>query len=614
MNILQPHHVVLGALALPLLLAPPAFAAQGEIHYGALIDQRGETLVMEYKGPAGVQFFTCDIDTTKCTNYGTTTPTLFPSVLGSSVYVKSSDGRLAVKPFALGTMAYYFLYDISGTVPVKRAIIPYTQLGATVYISKNNDAVIFRQGRTFTRYDIATQKIRSLTLAQDLAFLSISPSGSYITGYNYGALIHELWRFSDGAKLTSPSSMQSYLEFSEDETQLAFLDDVDGFKTLYTMGTGDLGKPNPASLTELTTPKTETEDYLYVGNTLYYLANVSDPSRYDLFMYNASSKKTMLVEKDVSYGDFLKRVRGTTHSYLAYLKTNGRNTDLVLYSANPGEKTTFAPVAASPASTKVTRVETSYAGRNGVLLSPANTSGKHNLFIWMHGGPQRQVALAYHPYLSYAVYDELLERLAEGGNYVYKIDYTGSSGYGADFRKALDMKIGDVEITDIRNTIAAIKKDKSIDKVYLIGNSYGGYMALRSVVDIPQLIAGAISINGVSDWYGLIQSIPSSPFKDLFNGVPDTTNLAAYFKASVFTGMDKLTTKDKVLVVWGEQDSTVPVSQSTHYIEYAKAQGVNVSSLSFPDEEHILRGRTTLDTLCSTITSTFGIKGVTCHL
>ena len=139
-------------------------------------------------------------------------------------------------------------------------------------------------------------------------------------------------------------------------------------------------------------------------------------------------------------------------------------------------------------------------------------------------------------------------------------------------------------------------------------------MALRGIVDTPKTLAGVISINGVSDWYGLIQQIPSSPFKDLFNGVPDTHNLDAYLQASVFTGMEKLSKDDKVLVVWGEQDSTVPVWQSTKYVEYAKSKKVNIATLNFPTEEHIIRARKSLDTLCKSIVSTFDIPSVSCRL
>jgi poly(3-hydroxybutyrate) depolymerase len=613
MRYTQLSFLTVSALALVGFAHTTPYAHAGEINFGSLKDQKGDTLLLEYKGPAGTRYFSCDAQTAKCKSHGASTPELFPSILGSKVYVRSADGTRAVRTMVAGSKIYYFLYDISGSKPKKLGLIPYLKTGATVSFSKDGSAVLFKNGLSYTRYDVATKKLSSVTLGQELAFLNISPKASYVTGYNYGTQVHELWRFSDGKKVSGPSAMQSYLEFSEDESKVAFLDDVDGFRTLFTMDAKELGSSAPKSRAQITKPKTETEDYLFVGTTLYFMANVDGPLEWDLFSHSAG--KTTLIDTDVSYGDFLKRVVTEEHTYLAYLKTNGRNANLNLIAPNPGEKRELTPVKASPLPTAVSREVEVYGKRTGVLLSPTEESTKkRNLFIWMHGGPQRQVAKEYHPYLSYAVYDELLERLVAGGNYVYKIDYTGSTGYGAEFKKALDMKIGDVEMKDIKNAIADIKKDKSIDKVYLIGNSYGGYMAFRGIVGMPDVIDGAVSINGVSDWYGLIDAIPSSPFRELFNGVPDTHNLDAYLKASVFTGMEKLTSKDKVLVVWGELDSTVPVSQSTKYLEYAKAKGVNVSSLSFPDEDHIIRKRSNLDKLCSAVKNTLDLDKVSCTL
>ncbi len=600
-------------LALTCSVSIPAYAAQSEINFGSLKEQKGDTLLMEYKGPAGTRYFTCSATKTTCKSRGTTTPALFPSIKGSKIYTKSTDGTKAVRTMVSGTTVYHLLYDLSGKKPKKLAQINYATQGATVSFAKDNGAVIFKNGLAYTKYDIKTKKLSTVTLAKELAFLSISPKATYVTGYNYNSLKHELWKFTDGTKIDGSAAMQSYLEFSEDESQVAFLDDIQGFRTLITMDTDELGTASTPSRKQLTNPKTETEDYLYVDDTLYFMANVDGPLEWDLFKYDGAN--TSLVDADVSYGDFLKRVRTKNDSYLAYLKTEGRNTNLSLITPTESDKSTLTPVKEAPLTTNVLREVKSYGKRTGVLLSPIDTSAKkHNLFIWMHGGPQRQVAKAYHPYLSYAVYDEMLERLVEGGNYVYKIDYSGSTGYGAAFRKSLDMKIGDVEMKDIKRAIADIKKDKTIDKVYLIGNSYGGYMAFRGITGLQKEVDGAVSINGVSDWYGLIDAIPSSPFRELFDGVPDTHNLPAYLKASVFTGMEKLKKDDPVLVVWGEQDSTVPVTQSTKYLEYAKAKGVNVSSLSFPDEDHIIRKRKNLDKLCSAITSTLGLKGVSCSL
>jgi pimeloyl-ACP methyl ester carboxylesterase len=589
-------------------LASPVFA--GEIQYGSLKSQHGDTLTLEYKGPAGPQYYSCTVDD-ECTKEKTG-ETVMPKILNSNVYPTNHAHTLAVRIFPLGTSAYYIMYDISGPKPKKVTVLPYKNAGATVIFSKDSSAIVFEKGNTYTRYDIASKQTSSLTLPQKLPFFSFSPKANYISGYNYTLLKHEVWSFKDKKKYTSPSSMQSYLEFSEDENSVAFLDDVKSFKTLFIMKTADLLTNKTTSLTQLTKPNTETEDYIFLGKTLYFMANISGPLEWDLFSYDGEESTS--VDIDVSYGDFLNVVRTSNDRYLAYLKTEGKNTNVSLLSDETKKITTLRPVKDSKSSSDIKREVKKYGSQTGVLLSPKKTSRDANLFIWMHGGPQRQVAKGYHPYLSYAVYDELLERLAEGGNYVYKIDYTGSSGYGADFRKALTMKVGDIEMRDIENAIDDIEDDLKIKNVYLIGNSYGGYMALRGVVDFPEKVEGVVSINGVSDWYGLIQQIPSSPFKSVFNGVPDTTNLDAYFQASVFTGLEDLSKKEKVLVVWGEKDATVPVWQSTKYVDFAKKTKVTLDTLIFPTEEHILRERKTLDDLCSKVTSFLDVKNVSCKL
>jgi len=605
-------HRSLVALAVVVFVCVPGATLASEINYGSVRAQMGDELVLRYSSPtSGEQFHMCTVDGGDCARAGSEEPSVVPKSWRSYGHTLSNDSSLLLLHIPHKGKVYYALYQF---LPKKKVIgwVPYTK-DAKVYFAKDNSAVIFKDGKTWTRYDIASKKKVQMTLPHELSFLSLSPKGTYVTGYNYGTLRHEVWRFADGKKFESPSSMQSYLEFSEDESRLAFLEDVKGFKSLFVMDADEMGSNSPSSLVQLTEPKTETEDYLFVNDALYYMANVDGPLEWDLFR-NERGDGVSLVDTDVSYGDYLKRVVVDDESHLAYLKVEGKNSYVRLVTPDSETSTVLRPIRASLASDEIEREVITTDGRTGVLWSPEDPARHPALFIWMHGGPQRQVAKAYHPYLSYAVYDELLERLVEGGHYVYKIDYTGSSGYGAAFRKALHMKIGDVEMRDIENAVDELEDDLDIDDVFLIGNSYGGYMALRGMVDIPEKLDGVVSINGVSNWYTLINRIPSSPFKALFEGVPDTRNLDAYKKASVFVGMDELDDDDKILVVWGEADATVPVWQSTEYVEYAEEMGVNVETLAFTDEEHIIRGRKNLDALCEAVVDHLKVGGVSCRL
>ncbi len=597
-------------LIITFCLSQKAYA--GEIHYGTIDEVSGTNVLLHYKGPSGEQFFVCSL-TGSCT--GTSSSTLAPALLGQSDYVKSPDGRYGLRQFTLGTFAYYIVFDLTKNPPTKVAIVPFLTPASTIKFSPSGNQIVFiTQSGLVARYDIMTGKLNTVTITQtELPLLSISYNAAYLSAYNYVGALHRIWRLSDGTMYEIPSTVPSYVEFSADETQAAYLSGVSGFKTLFTVPTNALTASNARQITK---PNAVVEDYLFIGSTLYFLSNPDHPLSWNLYQYKAQDNQISLVEKDVSYGDYIKNVGGT----LAYIKIDGKNANVNVFDPSTGKTVTLAGVEASPAASNISRAAVYYAGRYGVLLTPTNTSKSRrssqtkDLFVWLHGGPQRQVAIGYHPYLSYAVYDELLERLASGGNYVLKLDYTGSTGYGSGFENALHKNIGVADVSDVEQAVAAVKKDYKIGNVYLIGNSYGGYLALKTITHDPSVFTGAISINGVTDWYGLISRIPSSPFKDLFDGVPDLQNLDAYMKASVFTDIPKLTDDHKVLVIYGENDSTVPTWQSTQYIDYAKSKNINADLLTLPGEDHILRKRDTLDTVCTKISSFFNLNNVSCSL
>lgn len=592
-----------GILTLSVLGAPFSALAASEIWYSTIKTKKSDSVVVEYKGPGGTKTVECSLDDGKC---GKAKKASFPKIGGSSTYPTSPNGVYGLKITLLGEKAFYTLYDITGSKAKKIGVIPYEGTGSTIKWSDDGNVVVFvGPGTAVASYNITTKKFSSVSLSHsEQPFLRISPSGSYISYYNYGASSHYLVRLDTGAQSTISGTAPSYLEVSENGDYAAYAQETGGYKTLYVAKIGSLG-----SVTAITKAPGVVEDYIFVGNTLFHLSNTAHPLSWDLYAYDPRANSNKKIESDVSYGDYLTRVG----NQLGYLKIDGTVSNLNLYDPENGDKKILTGVKSGKTESGITRTKMTVAGRGAVLLSP---SGKNKadgkLFVWLHGGPERQIAVGYHSYLSYAVYDELLEKLAASGAYVLKLDYTGSTGYGTAFQKGLYLKIGDSDIKDVMNAIAAVKKDKNIDEVYLIGNSYGGYLALKGINDAPGTVDGAISINGVSDWYGLISRIPSSPFKTLFEGVPDNHNMNAYLKASVYTSLDKLKKDNEVLVVYGTQDSTVPTWQSTQYLEFAKEKNLPVESLVLTGEEHILRKRASLNKLCEKVKTVFDIDRLSC--
>lgn len=589
---------------IPLTMsAPTAAHAKDELHYQSIESvMAGSSVIVVGKGPSGEDRYVCDTDG-DCERINSETAqglatirSVMGTVSGQGRYstlhlpgAAAGETTLAIIDFADG-------FTLAGNVTVRGPIIK------QAFSPSENTLTVVTGDGTVTTYDIGAQTSRTISITQtDLPFFSVSYNGSYISAYNYVQEVHRIWNTTTGA-LQEISGAPSYVEFNESETAAAFIVERNSHRNL-AVATG-LG--NTLQTQTIASGAFTVEDHLYVGDDLFYMANKQSPLTWSIYK---NSEGAPIVANNASYGDYLKRIDGK----LAYLKIEGKNANVYLYDAATGTHTHLDAAPQSDVDDSISRNEITIAGRTAAHLAPEDDKGNSNLFIWLHGGPQRQTSLYYHPYLSYAVYDELLEKLAASGNHVLKLDYSGSYGYGNDFLSKLQGRVGTVEIDDVSNAIDTFTKSHDIDNVYLIGNSYGGYMAFRALNDHHRKIDGIVSINGVADWYGLIATIPSSPFSALFDGSPDLHNLPLYHSASVFTNVADIDEDIPLLVFYGTEDKTVPTRQSLQYDEFMRANGKNVSLVAFEGEEHVLRKRSTLTTLCTTIVNEFSLDDVSCR-
>lgn len=601
LNLISPF--VLALVLFGLILPHTAAAAEPEIHYQSISEVFGETILVVDKSPAGDTYYTCE--TSGDCRERQDGVSLAPSIYGNTAYPRSGQGRYGAYPqsFPVGGTAttFFTFYDLSGDTPKNVGLL--TIAGTIVRQGFSPDErtfVVVTEGGTLTAYDIESGERRSITLpGSDLPFFSISPSGSYVSAYNYVGEVHRIWDTRTGA-LTELSGTPGYVEFSDSETEAAYSVERGGFKNLAVAR----GFGGTVTTELVASGPFIVEDYRYVEDELFYLANRRSPLAWSLYQEGDSAP----IAEDVSYGVYLARVGDA----LAYQKIEGKNANLYLFDPVTETHTHLSAAPQSPSAADIAREEITIAGLSAAHLAPRAEGRSTDLIVWLHGGPQRQTSVGYHPYLSYAVYDELLERIASAGNHVLKLDYSGSWGYGEEFLSALQNRVGTVEIEDVQDAVAAFARAHDIDNVYLMGNSYGGYMALRAINEFPETIDGVVSINGVADWQGLIATIPSSPFRELFGSVPDLHNLEQYRSASVFTNFENLD-EQPLLVLYGTEDKTVPTSQSLQYDEFMRANDKNVTLVPFHGEEHILRARETLNRMCDTITDGLDLASVACR-
>jgi acylaminoacyl-peptidase len=205
----------------------------------------------------------------------------------------------------------------------------------------------------------------------------------------------------------------------------------------------------------------------------------------------------------------------------------------------------------------------------------------------------------------------MLERFVRSGARVAKLDYTGSTGYGKRFQTGLTKKVGVADVDDVRETIDDLTDEFETSDVFLVGNSYGGYLALKTLVEEPRLIDGVAAIAAVTDWDELIGGNSSSIFAPYFGGTPNSLTHRYYRAAEIMDNLDEIPDRTPIVIAYGERDTTVPPTQSKIFIAGAE-NDKNLTKVVFPDEDHIPRKRATLDRLCSEIAEAFDLSEREC--
>lgn len=221
-----------------------------------------------------------------------------------------------------------------------------------------------------------------------------------------------------------------------------------------------------------------------------------------------------------------------------------------------------------------------------ILYTPKGLSEGEKVpaMLMIHGGPGGQTRLNYTDRLQYFV---------NHGYAILAVNNRGSSGYGKTFYAADDLKHGN---EDLRDCIESKKYLASLgyidmDKVGIMGGSYGGYMVMAALAFAPEEFALGVNYFGVTNWLRTLKSIPPwwESFKNALYqelGNPYTDSLALYNKSPLFFAND--ITKP-FIVLQGSNDPRVLKVESDEIVANARANGVEVEYVLFDDEGHGFR-------------------------
>ena len=220
---------------------------------------------------------------------------------------------------------------------------------------------------------------------------------------------------------------------------------------------------------------------------------------------------------------------------------------------------------------------------HGFLIKPANfdASKKYPLIVLIHGGPQG----AWNDAWSYRWNPQVF---AGAGYVVFMPNPRGSTGYGQNFTDEISGDWGGKAYTDIMNGVAQVANNAYVDKerIGAAGGSYGGYMVnwiLGHNEDPRFKFKALVSHAGVynlSSMYGATEELWFTDWE--FKGKPWNSQLYDKWSPSKFAGNFKTPT----LVVHGELDYRVPVTEGLQLFTALQVQNVPSKLLIYPDEGH----------------------------
>lgn len=213
------------------------------------------------------------------------------------------------------------------------------------------------------------------------------------------------------------------------------------------------------------------------------------------------------------------------------------------------------------------------------VIYPPNfdANKKWPLVQMVHGGPHN----AFQNDFSYRWNPQVW---AAQGWVVAIVNFHGSSGFGQDFTDSITGDMGTKPMTDIMKATEFLCAKPWIDKdrVAAAGASYGGYMMawLNGHTDIFKTM---VCHAGVYNWHSMMasdvvrgreRSLGAPPWGDLSKiDQQSPQRFAANFKTPT-------------LVVHGEKDFRVPITQGIEYYNTLRQKGVPTRFLYFPDENH----------------------------
>lgn len=275
---------------------------------------------------------------------------------------------------------------------------------------------------------------------------------------------------------------------------------------------------------------------------------------------------------------------------IAYLRTDARRPGQAWMIRPGSEPRELAPLPASfPTNALVVPEAVTVNAADGLavpaqLFKPAGIASgdRRPAVIFFHGGSRRQMLLGWHYSAYYYATYAFNQYLASRGFVVLSLNYRGGTGYGLEFREAINQgALGASEFNDVVGAGLYLRGRSDVDpnRIGLWGGSYGGYLTAMGLSRASDLFAAGVDIHGVHNWNNVIPT-----FMPLYDQLKQPDLAKRIFASSPMAFVDSW--KSPVLLIHGDDDRNVIFSETVDLVVQLRRRNVHLEQLILPDEIH----------------------------
>jgi dipeptidyl aminopeptidase/acylaminoacyl peptidase len=207
---------------------------------------------------------------------------------------------------------------------------------------------------------------------------------------------------------------------------------------------------------------------------------------------------------------------------------------------------------------------------------------RYPLVYLIHGGPQGAWLDAWHLRWNFAMF-------AARGYVVAGVNFHGSTGYGQAFTNSISRNWGDLPYEDLTRGLDHLAGLKFVDgdRIGAAGASYGGYMIYWMAGQTDRFRA-LVAHDGVYNTESMAGSTEELWFPIHEFGGPLTSPEARALLDRWSPSNHVARWKTPMLIVHGQQDFRVDVSEGFQAFTALRLKGVPAKFLYFPDEGHFV--------------------------